>query len=251
VSLDALHWRIQRVRAKLAEVAASADVRLGRALPEGDIAAFEARLGIRLPSAYRAFLTAIGHAGYGPDYGLLPLDDWGAGLGDPPVEYPSQPFPVTSDTVYQTDWEEYYGDRLYQGTVSVVHRGCTEFTLLVITGPARGRLVEVTEFTPPRFYIDNDFLAWYERWLDFVAAGYDLNWFSESMAGTDEQLADVLSTDTSAARRDAAACALIAHPDPGGERSPRWPPQLPATLPHSYDSRRSGRWAPAGSRRRN
>jgi hypothetical protein len=39
-----------------------------------ELEGFEARHGVRLPSAYRAFLTCIAAEGPGPGYGLLPLD---------------------------------------------------------------------------------------------------------------------------------------------------------------------------------
>ena len=64
------------------------------------------------------------------------------------------------------------GCRAFSGTITVVYRGCSDLTLLVVTGPGRGRLVEVNSdgFFPPRFHADSDFLSWYERWLDFVLA---------------------------------------------------------------------------------
>lgn len=96
----------------------------------------------------------------------------------------------------------------FPGTITVVHRGCSDFTLLVVTGPGRGRLVEVNAegFFAPRFYADSDFLPWYERWLDFVLTGHrNLNWFADQMAGAEDQLVATLLDDDRPARRRVAA----------------------------------------------
>ncbi|MFD0526190.1 SMI1/KNR4 family protein [Kitasatospora arboriphila] len=43
-------------------------------LTETQISAFEEAHGIRLPEEFRQFLTRIGHGGYGPAYGSLPME---------------------------------------------------------------------------------------------------------------------------------------------------------------------------------
>ncbi|MFJ7095875.1 HEAT repeat domain-containing protein [Streptomyces mirabilis] len=105
----------------------------------------------------------------------------------------------------------------FPGTITVVYRGCSDFTLLVVTGPGRGRLVEVNDegFFAPRFHADSDFLSWYERWLDFVLTGHrDLTWFADQMSGSEAQLVTTLLDDEFPTRRRAAACTFITHPDP-------------------------------------
>ncbi|GAA1582337.1 SMI1/KNR4 family protein [Actinoplanes couchii] len=91
---------------------------------------------------------------------------------------------------------------------------------------------EFRRFTSRRFcsitlIVDTDFLAWYERWLDFVLTGHrDLTWFTDQMAGDETELVTTLATDPDVARRRAAACTFITYPT--GGRS------LPGTLAEVY-----------------
>jgi hypothetical protein len=49
----------------------------------------------------------------------------------------------------------------YTGAIAITSQGCTYATLLVMTGPARGRIVNVDlDRQPPLFSPDPDFLAW-------------------------------------------------------------------------------------------
>ncbi|MET7397652.1 hypothetical protein ABZS66_29610 [Dactylosporangium sp. NPDC005572] len=204
--------RITRIQTKLATLPATEQATLGPALTEQQLSAFEDPHGIRLPEEFRRFCTSIGHGGYGPTYGLLPIDRWrgrptagGAGLADP------FPFPPDVDLPAPSAAQR------FPGAIAVVYRGCSDHTLLVVTGPGRGRLVEVNadgNFAP-HFHADADFLAWYERWLDFVLAGYrDLTWFADQMAGDEAELVTTLRGDPLVTRRRAAAYTFITYPTP-------------------------------------
>lgn len=51
-------------------------------------------------------------------------------------------------------------------------QGCENYTLLIVTGRCRGRLVDVARIVDfAQVWGDEDFLAWYERWLDEVLTG--------------------------------------------------------------------------------
>lgn len=207
--------KIARIQAKLAALPTTEKAVLGPVLTETQISDFEDGHGIRLPEEFRQFLTRIGHGGYGPTYGLLPMERW---VGRGGMGRPAEPFPIVPDVDVPTG-PDARGDLVgsFPGTVTVVYRGCSDFTLLVVTGPGRGRLVEVnTEgFFAPRFYADSDFLSWYERWLDFVLTGHrDLNWFADQMAGNEDQLVATLLNDGLPTRRRAAAYTFITYPDP-------------------------------------
>jgi NAD(P)-dependent dehydrogenase (short-subunit alcohol dehydrogenase family) len=122
----------------------------------------------------------------------------------------------------------------FPGAIGVVYRGCSDFTLLVVTGPGRGRLVEVNAegFFAPHFHTDPDFLAWYERWLDFTLAGHrDLTWFADQMAGDEVALVATLLNDALATRRRAAACTFITYPAPSASL-PEVLAQALSTEPH-------------------
>ncbi|MGC5019712.1 HEAT repeat domain-containing protein [Micromonospora sp. DT47] len=55
---------------------------------------------------------------------------------------------------------------------------------------------------------DEDFLSWYERWLDELVAGYDVTWFGDKIPGDEARLLGILSDDPSAHRRARAARSL-------------------------------------------
>ncbi|MEU9386969.1 SMI1/KNR4 family protein [Streptomyces sp. NPDC048279] len=212
-----MNARISRIHTKLAALPETEKAVLGPPLTEAQLSEFEEGHGIRLPEEFRQFLTRIGHGGYGPTHGLLPMEQW---VGRQPGVGPlAESFPIVPDLdVPQgpAGRDEFTGT--FPGTITVVYRGCSDFTLLVVTGPGRGRLVEVNRegFFAPRFHTDSDFLSWYERWLDFVLTGHrDLTWFADQMSGDEVRLAATLLEDGLATRRRAAACTFITHPEPG------------------------------------
>jgi hypothetical protein len=143
---------------------------------------FEAEHQIRLPEDYRAFLLEIGSSGAGPSYGLLPV------LGNynhlpplvplPRAGYLASPSPIIPGGQYAQGWadeKEEWVEKLdldwhpFQGALEICYHGCADFSLLIISGEGRGRVVEVSElFIPPSFAPYPDFLSWYEAWQDAV-----------------------------------------------------------------------------------
>ncbi|QKW32840.1 HEAT repeat domain-containing protein [Actinomadura sp. NAK00032] len=219
-----------RIAEKLAEVASAPDrfpsfgaekhgYRLKPPLPESTVAAFEAEHDIVLPDTYRRFITELGDGGAGPSYGLLTLADAYAEVSDSFPGHLVEPSPFVPGMHYAQDWwDRFWGpdDRPdpLQGTLAIVHHGCTSYTQLVVSGPGRGRLVNVDLNGVPAPYVleDNDFLSWYERWLDELLAGYDVTWFGEKIPGDAPKLLDVLADDPSPQRRARAARSLSALP---------------------------------------
>jgi hypothetical protein len=210
--------RITRIHTKLAALPETGQATLGPPLTEQQLAAFEDDCGTRLPEEFRRFSLEIGHAGYGPAYGLLPMRRW---VVAPTAGHQGvgREFPFRPDLDPAVTTEDRGGSAApFPGAITVVHGGCSDYTLLVVTGAGRGRLVEVNSegHFAPRFHADADFLAWYERWLDFVLTGHrDLTWFTEQMAGTETELVATLRTDPLATRRRAAAYTLVTYPTPG------------------------------------
>ncbi|WP_305788969.1 SMI1/KNR4 family protein [Symbioplanes lichenis] len=175
---------------------------------------FEKLHGIRLPEEFRQFVTRVGHGGYGPTYGLLPMNRWLSGPARP-----GGAFPLIPDAELPEKFTEGYSDDLrpYPGAVTVVYRGCSDYTVLVVAGPGHGRLAEVNadRFFAPYFHSDAGFLSWYERWLDFTLSGHrDLTWFAQQMAGDEGELLTTLLADARATRRRAAAYTFITYPAP-------------------------------------
>ncbi|WP_199509471.1 SMI1/KNR4 family protein [Nucisporomicrobium flavum] len=213
-----LDRRLAQIKSKLAALPPTEQVTLDPPLTEQRVSGFEDSHSIRLPEAFRQFILHIGHAGYGPTYGLLPIDKWlGMPIGG--SKGLASPFPFVPDAEVSAPAASGIdaAEGVFPGSITVVHRGCSDFTLLVVTGPGRGRLVEVNAegFFPPRFSSDSDFLAWYERWLDFVLAGHrGLTWFADQMAGDEAELVATLVNSPVTAHRRAAACTFITYPTP-------------------------------------
>jgi hypothetical protein len=180
-------------------------------LAEAEIAAHEARLGVRLPDAYRFFLGHVGGAGAGPYYGLVPPERWDEALyGDAPMpDYAARPC-VFVPGLPRDDatWARLVDglDEPLQGTIVLCDQGCAFYASLVVTGPARGRVAYVNlDGGAPYFPEDGDFLAWYERWLDELAWGFEHHWFGSGMPGDEATLTAAAADPTSARRGDAIA----------------------------------------------
>ncbi|MEV6600742.1 HEAT repeat domain-containing protein [Actinoplanes sp. NPDC051346] len=187
--------------------------RLGAPLSEERLVAYETRHGIRLPRSYRTFLREIGNGGVGPDCGLLPLTRWSAHDIPTANHQLERAFALEPTDSVAADWARLRDLRnnSYAGTHTVVHRGCHEMTLLVISGPARGRLLDANLgdlAAPPVFHPQPDFLAWYEHWLDTLPRGELVPDFRDQRRGGSEDLVDVLTTSGAPGERRAAAYTL-------------------------------------------
>ncbi|GAB4054366.1 hypothetical protein [Catellatospora paridis] len=219
--------RFGRIAAKLA--AARATPELSRAfgvaahklvlrppLPEAAVADFEDRHEVTLPSAYRSFITELGDGGAGPGTGLNRLADM-CGTTCTRPGHLAQASPYLPGPRYVDDWEQRHEDPpgpdrdFLRGTLKVTGHGCSLVTRLVVTGPARGRLINLDCDGPVGPYVveDADFLAWYERWLDEVVAGYDTGWFGERLPLEEPDLLAVLADDLSPERRRRAGRSLL------------------------------------------
>ncbi|MEJ2851904.1 MULTISPECIES: HEAT repeat domain-containing protein [unclassified Saccharothrix] len=123
-------------------------------LSDERIAIFETVHGVEIPEGYRAFLTEVGDGGLGPGYGLCPLSTWRS------VELPGNLAEVELD------------GRVHRG-LRVVEWGGTEATVLLVTGPNRGRLVDRREAgvgSPPELRPEPDFPHWYLGWAQSANA---------------------------------------------------------------------------------
>jgi len=138
--------------------------RIGPPLSEGELAAFEAANGVRLPDDYRRFLSAIGNGGAGPFYGMEPLGNSGRDL--------SRPFPFVGATDALPDEER---DRLpdrdeYPGILEFCHQGCAIYSYLVVNGPTYGTIWDGCEDFYPTGLA---FGVWYRRWLERALLALD------------------------------------------------------------------------------
>ncbi|MGW1362909.1 SMI1/KNR4 family protein [Streptomyces chartreusis] len=169
--------RIPRIRSKLAKMQYQAQrshsaceerhqFRLGPRLNSSEAEAFETKRHIALPAAYRTFLIELGGNGAGPFYGLLPLDECRLFTMN---RKPSDGSPRGFTHVDHPDALQ--GDLF----LHVIEMGCSDLCLIGVTGPLVGRVVtgNADGFWPPNVSSAQDFLSWYERWLNHMRDGKD------------------------------------------------------------------------------
>jgi hypothetical protein len=169
--------------------------RLGPPLRPPEIEAFEQEHQIHLPEDYRAFLLEVGNGGAGPLTHLVPLAEWGShcfcwensphsrgpvpAVASPQAGYLASPSPLSPahpndpddqswSEALAVDWD------VFQGAVAVAESFPVmdaASTLLIVTGEARGRVVDVGElWQPPSFPDFPDFLSWYLAWQEAMLA---------------------------------------------------------------------------------
>jgi len=162
--------------------AGSHQYKLSAPASEEMLQGFERQYHIQLPEEYRDFLRLIGNGGAGPYYGL-----YGVGAKKIPdfvdiccIDAEPVIYPKMSDE----DWDRVAdpegrrkGEKVhpYAGILPIGSQGCTLMTGLVLKGPYRGQVVYYDEdFCGQPFFVrEKGFLAWYERWLREVIAGYE------------------------------------------------------------------------------
>lgn len=176
--------------------------KLNPPLSEEVILDFEQTHKIRLPECYRAFLRYLGNGGAGPIYGIYPLEKWHYDIedfcydedGDEPSipdDYLSLPCPLYPYIPESQTWQEEFGGitKSFQGTLSLGTRGCSDVTLLIVSGKYTGKVVYANvehESVIPYLSPEPDFLAWYERWLDQLLQGYDMHLFGYGPCGGED-----------------------------------------------------------------
>jgi hypothetical protein len=157
------------------------------ALGREAVLAFEAEHGVVLPEPYRSFVAELsdGSDKGPPDYGLVPLaalpSDWG---DDRPRRDLAKPFPLTEAWLWEEDdrseeeLDTLIGSVVDHGTVVLGTDGCGMYWHLVVTGPHRGHIWNITDVGAVPFgaefgctTAEPGFAGWVAHW----AAGKE--WF--------------------------------------------------------------------------
>lgn len=185
--------------------AASHDWVLAPPLAEAELARFEGRAGVTLPQELRVILAEVGSAGAGPYYGLLPLPTQGLeALGEPFV----------GDLAKDDPRMRTPGD--HAGCLVLAEQGCGYKSVLVLTGPRRGRVLADMREALDGFHDEApDVLSWYEQWLERSLAEWAQGALPEIAL---RRSGDV--DDDEAAALDAVAPILERYADPTGARTP-------------------------------
>lgn len=197
-----------------------------------DIAVFEQKYGIDLPACYKAFILQVGNGGIayegaaaGPFYGIYPL-----GKNVDELVYYNAEECLKADCLIYPDMNDQYWkslnenidndsdisdedyemelNRIFGGILPIGTQGCSYLHGIVLNGTYRGRVVNIDQDRQkPQFTFEDNFLDWYERWLDEVISG-DLigegpRWFGYVMGGSDIALSHAfLDADTIQQRSD-------------------------------------------------
>ena len=155
-----------------------------------EVEMFEKRHGITFPEEYRNFLLHIGNGGMGPIYGVLPLD---IHKTDPKLHLPWTD-PVKYNKLFQYNSQEEdvstindYVDNIStndlktisilqeidNGILPIANVGWGSFHCLVITGKNRGQVWTNGKDNGKNdsvVFISDNFLEWYEKWLNHKLA---------------------------------------------------------------------------------
>jgi len=151
----------------------------------------------------------------GPFYGIYALGQYVDELMDSPEPYLKKPAVLTPTTT-EEEWGElnkvlnniddempdevfdkiYIEERgkIFAGILPLGSQGCTYIHALVVSGDYAGKVVNIDTGSrdKPRFCFENNFLDWYERWLDEIISGVLLKneptWFGYTMGGNDCEL---------------------------------------------------------------
>lgn len=200
--------------------ASSHEYVLRQPLSEQTVQKFENEFSTKLPDCYRSFVLTIGHggksyagSGAGPFYGIYPL---GVGTDELIHENPERYLKndcILHPKITKEEWErlteriendedisddEYDEElgKIYGGILPLGSQGCEYVHGLVLNGKHKGKMVNLsTDCQRPHFCFENNFLDWYERWLDEVISGQlqeqGIPWFGYTMGGTDIQLLNI------------------------------------------------------------
>ena len=136
----------------------------------------------------------------GPYFGIFPLGESIHELVDEPEKYLSGNCVLTpemtdefwNDLNRRIEEDENISDeeydkekgKIFGGILPIGSQGCTYLHGIVLNGEYKGRVVNLDmDWQKPKFTYEENFLDWYERWLDEVILGHLLepaSWFGYS-----------------------------------------------------------------------
>jgi hypothetical protein len=120
------------------------------------VRAYESEHGVVLPEPYRTFVAEIcdGSSSGPPDYGLIPLADLPADWGDGrPQRVLARPFPLTEVWLWDADHDDPRPqeeidavlDQVFDhGSIVLGTDGCGMYWHLIVTGPHRGHIWNIS-----------------------------------------------------------------------------------------------------------
>jgi hypothetical protein len=189
--VDAIEERIDAIAAKIGRAADR--IRPYTPVPIETIEGLEHTEGILVPAELRAFATTIGLGGSGPGGGLHPMEQWTSAFLDA-----ESGLAVLACRLDPSRGSDDYDDTCdpAQGALAIASEGAgAPYTLIVVTGPHRDRLVRYHLETTACEWIERaspygpaTFLDWYEGWIDGVLAGSWPAFYGAGLIGSEVDL---------------------------------------------------------------
>lgn len=168
------------------------------------ITAFENDYNISLPKCYKYFLTIIGNSNgnndhkrnfnhsnqnsaAGPFYGIYPFATNLDEIVENPKGYLCKDVAIFPN-ITDEEWDEFTEDgfkknipddeynkwlgNLFAGILPIGSQGCTYIHGLILNGKHKGKVVNLDiSIQKPHFCYEDNFLDWYERWLNEIISG--------------------------------------------------------------------------------
>ena len=183
--------RARAIASKTSSLASRYSLEMNPPIAVEEVIEIENQYNIKLPDEYRAFITTIANGGFGPDFGLLSLQDslkyFHNVKQDERLERDFLKIPFTHTSTYNFDEDPYIlelgekcdrgkipeseCDRVYDyliaGTMAISTEGCGYYRFIVITGPTRDQVWFNADVSDGGYIpLNLSFLDWYEKWLD-------------------------------------------------------------------------------------
>ncbi|MET1256382.1 endonuclease V [Aliikangiella maris] len=116
---------------------------------------YELSLKRELPEQLRSYYLEVGNGGFGPDYGICPLEE--IRLYKPDCEWQGIDFYLETDEEYEDIASGMLGimDRYYS------HEGC-----IVTNGPDKGRFIEFSPYEGWIYFGATDLISLFTSWID-------------------------------------------------------------------------------------
>jgi len=206
--LDRIKTKLEKAKGKDTAVsvfgASSHKYKVNDKLTAKELADWQAYNKITLPVPYTQFLKKVGNGGAGPYYGVYSLEKATSytecnALSAKCILHPEMTKeewnhltePLNSDEDISDLEYDAARDKVLGGMLCIGTQGCEYDMYLVLEGRHRGRIVYTSDFHPdhPFFFVyEDNFLDWYERWLDEIILDYDIGWFGSRMPGDETTL---------------------------------------------------------------
>ncbi len=159
---------------------------------EEDLKKFEKENLVEIPRSYRIFLSAISNGGPFFGCGLYSLEDiriYG-NIKKDSIFYPEMTEEEFDKIQNEFNKEDSIDDPNYDGLLIIGTIAYTYDFAIIVSGKYKGRilLTDGNMERPFQFVHDENFLDYYERWIDDLTSGMNMTRFDISYPGDEEEL---------------------------------------------------------------